>query len=95
MNITETVKQICKARGLSLAEVAAKIGVPASSLSQILRGNPTLSKLMAIAEALDVPVSEILADGEARAQVRCPHCGQTFPVSIRSAEGGAGKDGTA
>lgn len=89
MNITNTVKQICKARGLSLAEVAAKIGVPASSLSQIMRGNPTLSKLTAIAEALDVPVSELLADGEVKAKVRCPHCGQTFPVSIRTAEGGA------
>jgi transcriptional regulator with XRE-family HTH domain len=93
MNITETVKQICKARGVSLAEVAAKIGVPASSLSQIMRGNPTLSKLTAIAQALDVPVAELLADGDVRTKVRCPHCGQTFPVSIRTEEGGVG-DGT-
>lgn len=95
MNISETIKQICKARGLSLAEVAAKMNVPASSLSQIMRGNPTLSKLTAIADALDVPVSEILADGEATAKVRCPHCGQIFPVSVRTADGGAGEDGIA
>lgn len=94
MNITETVKQICKARGLTLADVAQTIGVSASSLSQIMKGNPTLSKLTAIAEALGVPVSELLADGEVIAKVRCPHCGQLFPVSIRTAEGGA-EDGKA
>lgn len=95
MNITETVKQICKARGVTLADVAQQIGVSASSLSQIMKGNPTLSKLTAIAEALQVPVSELLADGDAKAKVRCPHCGMTFPVSIRTAEGGANDDGTA
>ncbi|MBR5043021.1 MAG: helix-turn-helix transcriptional regulator [Bacteroidales bacterium] len=93
MNITETVKQICKARGLALADVAQKIGVSASSLSQIMKGNPTLSKLTAIAEALDVPVSEILSDGEVKSKVRCPNCGHLFPVSIK-AEEGTDEDGT-
>ena len=90
MNISETVKQICKAKGLSLADVAVRTGVPASSLSQIMRGNPTLSKLTAIAQALEVPVAQLLTEeGEVKATVRCPHCGQTFPVNVT-----AGEDGT-
>lgn len=86
MNILETVKQICRVRGMSLADVALKMGVPASSLSQILRGNPTLSKLNDIANALNVPVAELLAEGRTRAQVECPHCGKTFPLDIQAAK---------
>ena len=44
---------------MTLAQLAAAIGVPASSLSQIMRGNPTLSKLQAIAAALNVEVVDL------------------------------------
>lgn len=86
MNILETVKQICRVKGLSLADVACKMGVPASSLSQILRGNPTLSKLSDIANALNVPVAELLSEGNTRAQVECPHCGKSFALDIQAAK---------
>lgn len=93
MNITETVKQICRLKGLTLAELAEKIEVSASSLSQIMKGNPTLSKLTAIADALNVPVSEILSDGNTKAKVRCPYCDRVFPISVKAEEGG--EDGAA
>lgn len=88
MNIVENVKAICQAKGMSLQSVAEKIGVAPPSLSQILRGNPTLSKLTAIAGALGVGVSDLLADGGGAASVKCPACGHSFQVDVK-ARGGA------
>lgn len=88
MNIVENVKAICQAQGVSLQTVAEKIGVAPPSLSQILRGNPTLSKLTAIAGALGVGVSDLLADGGGAATVKCPACGHSFQVDVK-ARGGA------
>lgn len=59
MSIDNRVKELCKANGMTLAQLAAAIGVPASSLSQIMRGNPTLSKLQAIAAALNVEIVDL------------------------------------
>lgn len=88
MNIVENVKAICQSQGVSLQTVAEKIGVAPPSLSQILRGNPTLSKLTAIAGALGVGVSDLLADGGGAATVVCPACGHPFQVDVK-ARGGA------
>lgn len=51
-------------RGLSLASLAAAAGVGKGSLSEIENGvrNPTLSSLYALANALDVPLSTLLAE---------------------------------
>lgn len=59
MSLEIRIKEICKSKGMTLAKLADAIGVPASSLSQIMRGNPTLSKLQAIADALNVEVAEL------------------------------------
>lgn len=87
MNIVENVKAICQAKGMSLQSVAEKIGVAPPSLSQILRGNPTLSKLTAIAGALGVGVSDLLADGGGAASVKCPACGHSFQVDVKARGG--------
>lgn len=86
VNLAENVKNTCKRKGCSLADVAEKIGVSASSLSQILRGNPTLSKLTDIANALDVPVSDLIADCSPFTWVECPYCNRSFSIEIKAAE---------
>lgn len=78
MNISESVKRLCKEKGTSLADIADKIGVSASSLSQIMKGNPTLSKLTDIAAALDVSVADLLSEGSS--SVKCPRCGAVLEI---------------
>jgi transcriptional regulator with XRE-family HTH domain len=70
-----------RARGLSLRELATRLGVSASLISQIERGQarPSVSTLFAIATELDASVDELLfnddrqpasADGVPEARVR-------------------------
>ena len=42
-----------------MAEVAEKLGITAITLSQSLNGNPTLSRLQEVANAIGVDVSEL------------------------------------
>lgn len=80
MALDNRVKELCKDKNMTLAEVAEKMDVSASSLSQILKGNPTLSKLQAIASALDVTVPELFAPG-ATNTITCPHCGAVLEIT--------------
>lgn len=56
------VKEVCKEKGVTLAEVASKIGVAQASLSKMLGGNPTIGTLEKIADALGVPVTELFGE---------------------------------
>lgn len=86
--LLDNIKTICRAKGLQLADVAKEMGVAPSSLSTMMRGNITLSNLTAIAGALGVGVSDLLADGGGAATVKCPACGHPFQVDVK-ARGGA------
>lgn len=86
--LLDNIKTICRAKGLQLADVAKEMGVAPSSLSTMMRGNITLSNLTAIAGALGVGVSDLLADGGGAATVKCPACGHPFLVDVK-ARGGA------
>ena len=67
MPITQTlllnVRELCRIRGLQLRDLAAKMNMAPESLSRSLHGNPTLSTLCSLAQALDVPVSRLVAKG--------------------------------
>lgn len=61
------VRELSKRKGLQLREVAALMNMAPESLSRALHGNPTLSTLCSLANALDVPVARLLAQGGDRA----------------------------
>ena len=74
------VKEICKEKGLLFKELADKIGISDVGLRKQVQGNPSLKTLENIAEALDVPVRELLvskeeAQGEGGNTLSCPKCG--------------------
>ena len=59
--LKENVKRLCKEQGLSLAQLADILGISYVSLWESLSGNPTLSRLLDIAEILNVPVGALVA----------------------------------
>lgn len=62
MVLVDNLKRARKLRGLSLAQLAERIGIHPVSLARAERPglDPTVSTLVAIAKALDVPVCELL-----------------------------------
>lgn len=62
-SLLNNVRDLCKNRGLKMKDIAMKVNIAPESLSRTLHGNPTLSTLTGIANALEVPVSRLLIDG--------------------------------
>jgi transcriptional regulator with XRE-family HTH domain len=52
------IKEIIKERGLNIKEVASRLNVSNSSLSEAINGNPTVKMLNKIANVLDVDIRE-------------------------------------
>lgn len=52
------VKEIAKAKGITMADIAHKLKISPVNLSASLNGNPTLSRLQEVAEILGCSVSE-------------------------------------
>lgn len=53
------VKEICEERGLTMQYLAKELNITYQSLWSQLRGNPTLSKLQAIAAVLNVEIVDL------------------------------------
>ena len=59
MNMALKIKELCKEKNITMAEIAKKIGIQQIALSQSLNGNPTLSRLQEVARILGVSVPEL------------------------------------
>ena len=53
------ILELCKEAGITQTELADKIGLSRVGLSKAINGNPTISTLEKIADALGVPVTEL------------------------------------
>lgn len=54
------IKDVCKTKGLKLADLADKLGINPVSLSASLNGNPTIAWLQKVADVLDVEVNDLI-----------------------------------
>lgn len=85
----DQLRALRSARGLALVDVATRAQMSASYLSRVergLRGIPGIATLERLAEALDVPISELLAMAGARSW----YAHETenlygLPISVRTA----------
>ena len=59
-SIEQNLKDLCRLKGLSLTDVANRMGTSPSNLLSSVKGNPTVSKIQDIADALNVSISELL-----------------------------------
>ena len=55
------IKEIAKAKGITMGEIADKMGINPVNLSASLNGNPTLNRLQEVAAILGVEVSDLFA----------------------------------
>ena len=58
------VKEIAKERGMSMGDLAEKMGISPISLSQSLYKNPTLGRLTEVANILEVDVADLFSPRE-------------------------------
>lgn len=77
------VQEICKNQGLTMQDLAKKMGVTYQALYAAVSGNPTVGKLQEIANVLGVEVSELFAPQPTNT-ITCPHCGK--PIKIEKGE---------
>lgn len=69
--------EILKRRRMTISELAEKMGVSQPSMSSYQK-SPTLRKMQEIADALNIPVWELLVD-----------CGEQMPADTSAQEDGA------
>lgn len=63
-SLASTIQFLAKERGMSVSALADKMGVNRKTLYSCIHGNPRLSSLQSIADALNVRLSDILAIAE-------------------------------
>lgn len=95
------IKKVIRSHGFTLAQVGAKMknrdgsmGVSQATVSSYISGNPTLSTLQEIANAIGISVSELVSDESSELQqaggntvnITCPHCKEAFEVEIKLKE---------
>ncbi|AWL79343.1 MULTISPECIES: helix-turn-helix domain-containing protein [Capnocytophaga] len=54
------IKEIAKSKGVSISELAEKLGVTRVGISKTINGNPTIETLLKIANVLEVDVRDLI-----------------------------------
>ena len=76
------VKEVIKAKGLTMQQVADELGITRDTLTRNINGNPTIETLEKIAKTLGVSVSDLLNEEKPEDQntITCPNCGKKFKM---------------
>lgn len=80
------IKQIAKSHGVSLVELAERLGVSRQTVHYYCEQadkNP-VTQLQKIADAIDCKLSEFFEDETPDNSFLCPHCGK--PIEVRKPE---------
>lgn len=75
------IKEVIKEKGMTITELADKMGINRVNLSNMVNGNPTVETLNKIADALCVPVTELFVQPKTdTVSLTCPHCGKNINI---------------
>lgn len=80
-NLSTKVKELCKDRGIQLKDLAMKMNIAPESLTRTLRGNPQLSTLNNIADALNIEISELFNHSPQTLQAIIIYKGKTYTAN--------------
>lgn len=79
------IKEVIKEKGMTITELADKMGINRVNLSNMVNGNPTVETLNKIADALNVPVTELFEQPKTNTvSLTCPHCGKNIEIGIKN-----------
>ncbi|MBD3591178.1 helix-turn-helix domain-containing protein [Bacteroides sp. GM023] len=77
------IKEVIKEKGMTITELADKMGINRVNLSNMVNGNPTVETLNKIADALGVAVTELFEQPKKDSiSISCPHCGKSVNIKI-------------
>ncbi|MDR0866575.1 MAG: helix-turn-helix domain-containing protein [Candidatus Symbiothrix sp.] len=77
------IKEVLKEKGLTVNEVAIRMGVSAPSLSRAINKNTTVEMLDKIATAVGCSISELIEKPPKPPKVfQCPHCGKDIHIDL-------------
>lgn len=79
--IDTRIKELLAERGMTGKELAKVLGVTPQYVSSIVNGgrSVSLNALISVADALNVPLSELIVDRKAAI---CPHCGKEIRLTM-------------
>ncbi|MBO5631237.1 MAG: helix-turn-helix transcriptional regulator [Aeriscardovia sp.] len=80
------IKDVAKSKGMTMAQIAEKLGINPITLSQSLNGNPTLSRLTEVANVLGVDVSELFVQPRGQQDIHGCIFVDGDPVIVNSKE---------
>ena len=80
------IKRVIKEHGLTVEQVADRMGVSKGGLSQNINGNPTAKKLQQIANAIGCEVGDFFNPNyhlkSSNSTLVCPNCGKELHIKI-------------
>lgn len=77
------IKKAIKVHGLEVREVAKRMGITPTGLSQHINGNPSVEVLERIANAIDCDISELFEQPKKDTlTINCPHCGKSINIKV-------------
>lgn len=71
------IKDVCKEKGITVSQLAEKMGIKQESLSRAINGNPTLETLEKIANALEVDIAELFVSSSSGGIIGVVRIGDT------------------
>lgn len=80
------IKKVIKEHGLEVREVAKRMNITPTGLSQHINGNPSIEVLERIASAIGCDISELFEKPQSDAIfITCPHCGKDINIKVEEA----------
>ena len=71
------IKDVCKEKGITVSQLAEKMGIKQESLSRAINGTPTLETLEKIANALEVDIAELFVSSSSGGIIGVVRIGDT------------------
>ena len=71
------IKKAIKENGFKVSEIASRMGITPTGLSQHINGNPSVEVLERIAKAIGCDISELF---DRQNYMICPHCGKRIRI---------------
>ena len=77
------IKEILKEKGMTVQELAEKLGISRQALSRQIQGKLLVETAQGIADALGVPLWQLFADPSDVSDSKvCPHCGKPLNIKV-------------